>query len=149
MQKAWGIVFMTIGVVLGLFAIASYLHNVTPEDATATHLGNYFAERMFEEGTKNGFIPIEGFTAELLMDVFPGLTISDFEGVKTLEGEYSIKNGGLLFTRTQRQPISTAERTISKEGYATLLEKLSARLSHPASVPSDVDALIERITFKI
>lgn len=146
--KDWGIVFMAIGVVLGLLAIATYLHNGTPEDKTATHLGNYFAERIFEEGTKNGFIPIEGFTAELLIRAFPGLLASDFEGVETYEGVYSVKGGELQFTRTQSQPISTAEQTVSRIGYETLLENVSVRLSHPVYATSDVDALIERITFE-
>lgn len=142
-RKTFGLILMVIGALLGVLAVASYIHTRPSNTDVAGELGNYFAERMFEEGTKNGLIPIEGFDADLLIGAFPALTTADFEGVETLEGVYSVKNGELIFTRTRGQPISSAERTVSKTGYATLLGNLSLRMDYPVHEQKDVDALIE------
>jgi len=87
--------------------------------------------------------PIEGFDAFLLMQAFPGLVASDFDGVETLEGRYEVRDGVIVFKRTQGR--SSAEQTVSGEGYATLLENLSVRLNISLGDPRAIKMIIENI----
>lgn len=147
MNKTFGIVIAVAGIaVIGFFAFNSFIYNEKQIDNPSVELGKYFQEQMFTRGTVDGFIPIEGFDAGLLMGKFSGLVANDFKGVETFEGVYIVKNGEAVFTRTKRQPISSAETTVSEEGYRTLLANLSARLSLSVTAESDVDALIGRLS---
>ena len=98
-----------------------------------------FASRVRDLAINNsgGLIPIEGYDADLLMGALPALEPGDFDDVETFEGIYRFRNGVVVFERTMEQPISTAERTISEEGYETLLEHLKRRFS----VTSEDDVL--------
>jgi hypothetical protein len=112
---------------------------------TTVDFAAYFSEELYNRATADGLIPIEGYDADLLMSEFPGLEISDFEGVESFEGIYYAQDGQLTYERTQDQPVSSAERTISAEGYATLLSNISARLNHTVTSEGDVDELVSRL----
>jgi hypothetical protein len=87
--------------------------------------------------------PIEGYDAHMLMQGLPGLLPYDFHGVKTLEGRYYIKDEQLFFQRTAEGPVSSAERMITKEGYAVLLQHLKGRF-----MIEDENLIIERISME-
>jgi hypothetical protein len=90
--------------------------------------------------------PIEGFDADLLMTAFAGIKKVDFEGVESLEGAYSVqKDGELVFARKVEQPISSAEKTISNEGYDRLFRNITTRLDFLPKDIGEVDILISRI----
>ena len=108
-------------------------------------LGTYFRQRLVASGVADVGQPIEGFDAGLLMLAFPGLLESDFHMVETLEGHYEFKGGALTHVRNQDQPVSSAERTVSDEGYATLLLNVSSRMDMKAGTEADVDRIIAAI----
>lgn len=153
-----GILVILVG---GFFILNSYIYNekqvdnetdngpIIVEDfegeATFEGLAKDFADAMFEAGTADGLIPIEGFDADLLLSKFPGLIPEDFEGVEAFEGVYTVEGGEWVFTRTKAQPVSSAERTVSTQGYATLLENVSTRLDHPVRTLFEIDSLIEKL----
>jgi hypothetical protein len=106
----------------------------------------YFQERMIALGVEEiDGQPIEGFDAQLLMDAFPGLSAADFNGVRTFEGHYEFRSGSLTFVRDQAQPVSSAERTISGEGYATLMANTATRLDILIDDRASVDELVQRL----
>lgn len=148
------IVWIVIGIVvvlLGLLALSGYRGNedesdVLPgndSDETVPALAVYFQNELFNRAVaKTEAIPIEGYDPELLMGPFPGFEPSDFDGVEAFEGYYTPTEEGLVFVRDREQPITSAERTISTKGYATLLERVAGRLDISVASEADIDALI-------
>lgn len=115
-------------------------------DIASPAFAEYFQNALFKKGTEDGLIPIEGFDADLLLGKFPGLVAADFDGVLAFEGRYRVENGDVVFVRTQAQPISSAERTVSREGYSVLLQNIITRLGLPLRKDSDIDALINVVS---
>jgi hypothetical protein len=134
-------------IALGLLVVILAIFNGTPKTNTGipNDLVEYFEQRITTLGVEDIGQPIEGFDANLLILAFPGLMSQDFEGVKTLEGHYSVSGGEITFVRDQVQPISSAERTLAPDGYARLLENVSARLGMGAHTAASIDVLIDRI----
>lgn len=109
-------------------------------------LSEYFRERLTSLGVEDIGQPIEGFDANLLIMAFPGILPADFNGVETLEGRYAVgSDNEITFVRGEGQPISSAERAISAEGYATLLDNLSARLQLSVADETSIDELIRQV----
>lgn len=149
-------VIVLVLLVGAFFAFNSYIYNekqADTDEATTTgtnaaplELSGYFEERMVALGIDDIGHPIEGFDANLLIMAFPGLSASDFNGVETFEGHYEVEADQPVFIRDgSSEMITSAEGTVSSEGYATLLANVSARLSHPTYETVDVDELIERV----
>lgn len=142
------ILLWIVGVVVvlwaGFFLLNNYIYNEKQADE-ATTLDIYFEEGMITRGVAEVGQPIEGFDAGLLMMAYPGLVPSDFDGVETFEGVYEIEGEEVVFVRTQTQPITSAEKAISRDGYATLLDNLSSRFDLLITSESQIDELIERI----
>ncbi|PIR69369.1 MAG: hypothetical protein COU47_03295 [Candidatus Niyogibacteria bacterium CG10_big_fil_rev_8_21_14_0_10_46_36] len=141
--------------VIVLVAGALYVRNMQkdaypggdePLNGISDAMSGYFEKQMIARGVDAiGGQPIEGFDAHLLMIAFPGLVVNDFDGVETFEGRYSVVDGALEFMREQESPISSAELTISSEGYKQLLLHVSRRLKADISSDSAIDALIDLI----
>lgn len=106
-------------------------------------LAAYFQERMTTLGVEDIGQPIEGFDANLLIMAFPGLIPADFSNVETIEGYYMVEGDQITLVRGEGQPITSAERMVSQEGYGTLLANVSARLNMLAVTEADVNAIIE------
>lgn len=137
---AFGVVLVVvIGIVI--FSAFSLERNSPPR----AELVDYFEERMTTLGVADIGQPIEGFDAHLLIRAFPGLIPQDFNGVETLEGRYRVEGNAIIFVRDETQPISSAERTLSNKGYATLLTTVSTRLGMGAHTAASIDVLIDRI----
>lgn len=108
----------------------------------------YFQEQIIVRGVADIGQPIEGFDAGLLEAAFPGLVSADFAEVATFEGHYTLGTSTTadpVFVRDTVTAISSAERTVSAEGYGTLLMNLSERLGLPVGTKNEVDTLIDRI----
>ncbi|PIR38310.1 MAG: hypothetical protein COV34_01740 [Candidatus Zambryskibacteria bacterium CG10_big_fil_rev_8_21_14_0_10_42_12] len=144
-MKTFYIILGILLVVLGGFWLLGSREAGDDTQNITTELTEYFAERMTTLGVRGGMMPIEGFDAGLLIGAFPGLIKADFQDVETFEGHYEIQAGELVFVRDQEQPISSAERTVSNEGYGTLLQNLSTRLDMTVNSESDIDAIIDTI----
>lgn len=131
--------------VLVLAAVGYYLWAPQMGDTdipAGNALAGYFQEKLTSLGVEEIGQPIEGFDADLLIAGFPGLVEVDFNGVETLEGHYEIQNGALVFMRDQQNPVSSAEKTVSKEGYATLLLHVSTRFGIAVTDNASIDAII-------
>src|SRR3989344_6375510 len=98
MDRAKPILYLILLVVLvggGYFLITYYRSN--PEDTPSsgvsssvsdrydTQFVEYFSRKLQTEVVKKNGQPIEGFTPDMFLSVFPGLRASDFDGVEALD----------------------------------------------------------------
>lgn len=107
-------------------------------------LVTYFTVKLQERVVTIMFQPIEGFEPFMFMDVYPGLISEDFEGVKSLQGIYEIKDGNPEFRLTVRsgEPIHSAGQAISNEGMATLLGNVSKRLDISVDDEGSINSIL-------
>lgn len=145
MKKTYIIFGAVLIVVLGFLFFGMEEKNEEEVATPDSELAEYFGERIFNLGTADGLIPIEGFDANLLMGEFPALKPGDFEGVEAFEGHYEVRGGEIAFVRENAQPVSSAERTVSTEGYGTLLENLADRLGIKVEDGEDVEEILSII----
>lgn len=142
-------VVVIVGSVLGIFGFIKGLQNTQHDPSLPSEAVSAFQKTLTERALVRGPHPIEGFDASMLLDIFPGLEESDFDGVETGimpgEGMHSYVNGELQWERTSNQPITSAERTILTRGYGVLLENLSERLNMPVMNAEEAIAIIDAI----
>lgn len=118
---------------------------ITEEPKIEESLVSEFKYGVIDRAVALGGVPIEGFDAYLLMNAFPGLIIKDFEAVTSLEGVYSVDSGELTYSRTQDGPVTSAEMTVSSDGYTTLLANLSLRFEVSPLDLENITVIIDRI----
>lgn len=110
---------------------------------------SYFSTAITDKAveTNAGLRPIEGFSPLLLKNTFSILNDRDFDNVKAVGGRYNFVNNKLVFKeiRAEGEPITSADDTISQEGYLILLDNLSRRFSMEINSKEDIDALVARI----
>lgn len=102
-----------------------------------------FAEKLQSFVLKNIGQPIEGFSAPIYLQAFPGLLEIDFNGVETLEGKYTYKNGKLNFERIKSGYMSTAGDMIVEKGHKTLFNNIRGRLSNNLSADEIINGLMK------
>lgn len=138
--------YVVIGIIVAV-AVGYYLWSLSGEAENPPNnvYAEYFEERLIALGVEDIGQPIEGFDASLLIIAFPGLVTSDFNGVETFEGRYQLENGAIVFVRDEESPVSSAERTVSGEGYATLLENVSSRLAITLESNASIDQIISLV----
>ena len=147
MRKSIIIVIILLLIILGISYLGkdkSEPQNPVVQDNGA-EMAKYFEAQIIALGVKDIGQPIEGFDAELVRLAFPGFITTDFEGVETFEGYYKVNGDRIEYIRSIEQPITSAERTISSKGYATLLKNTSARLSISATSKETIDSLIQAV----
>jgi len=145
MKKIIAILLSLTALVALYFVFHKWSMNEIASDGNP-ELALYFQERLDTLGVTPGMgRPIEGFDAGLLTGAFPGFKPEDFNGVETFEGHYELAKDKLTYIRDSEGPVSSAETTVSKEGYKTLLENTKNRLKMDVSTRTDVDRLIEAI----
>jgi len=133
-------IFIVILSLLVFLGVLSLFNNNYYEPQT-----ELFRDEIVRAGVERVGQPIEGFSAQIFLEAFPGLIAEDFDGVETLEGINKFKNGELKYERTKGNPVTSAEDTISEEGYSTFLKNLSSRLSMDIHTESDVADLLEML----
>lgn len=142
-------ILLVVGFVLGVFGFIKGPWSAQDNSSLPKEVVAAFRKTLIDRALARGPMPIEGFEAAMLLDIFPGLEASDFDGVKTGmgsgEGVHFYVNGELQWERTESQPITSAERTVSQEGYGMLLENLSERLGMSASSAEETTAIIDEI----
>lgn len=137
------IIIIILVVLVGMYAVYAL---ALRDDATPDALSEYFGNRITTLGFGEGApMPIEGYDADLLMSAFPGFVPQDFDGVESLEGKYEYNGSNIIFERNTDMPISSAERTVSGEGYRTLLTNVSTRLGLAVEDELGIDTLIDTI----
>lgn len=73
-------------------------------------------------------MPIEGYEPAMFLQVFPGLTETDFEGVEASVGYYTVEKGRLTHKLDDSRLVHSAAGAITNRGMDTLLENVSERL---------------------
>ena len=131
--------FLSILVIL--FVIAGLIY----EDSSPSDYSGLFAEELSRAGVERVGQPIEGFSAPIYLEAFPGLIAEDFDGAESLEGVYSFDGTELVYTHTAGNTVTSAEETISSEGYKTLLSTLSERFNIKVVSEADIAVLLEKI----
>lgn len=137
----WGIIAIVMFVVIWLAKSPTSDENSNK----VSDIAKTFQSNLVETGIGVVGQPIEGFDASMLLKAFPGLFPSDFDGVKSLEGVYKYKDGELLYERTTGQPVTSAEQTISNEGYEKLLKKVSERLGIKVKGDKSAKELVQEL----
>src|SRR3989338_4164375 len=103
-----------------------------------------FTENIQSFVIKNIGQPIEGFSAPIYLQAFPGLLEADFDGVETLEGKYVYENGKLNFERRKSGRRSSAGDVIVEKGHETLFNNIRGRLGNDLSVNKKKKEIIGR-----
>jgi len=73
-------------------------------------------------------MPVEGYEPYMFMNVFPGLSPTDFEGAEASIGHYTIEEGKLLYKTDDTKLIHSAAKAITDKGLDTLLAHVAIRL---------------------
>jgi len=105
----------------------------------------FFSEELQRAGVERVGQPIEGFNAFIYLEAFPGFEESDFDGVLTLEGIYRVEDGEFKYVRTAGDLVTSAEETISEDGYKILLENFSKRVGVEVEAKADIAAVLEKL----
>ena len=105
-----------------------------------------FSEQLRVRAVANlGAIPIEGFDADMYMDVFPGLMRSDFNGSAAIGGRWLYENDELTFVREDYTQISSADGTLTNAGIMQLYKNLVERLGIDVQRMSDIEEIFRVI----
>lgn len=86
-----------------------------------------FVTTLREEVVRQLGQPIEGFTPDMFIAVFPGLVATDFEDVEASIGKYVVVEGQLVHVTTPGTPIHSAADAITSRGLVTLLTNVANR----------------------
>jgi hypothetical protein len=81
---------------------------------------------------------VDGFA---LIETYPKLLPSDFNGVRALGGEYSVKDGKLLYTGNA----ASNSPVLTRSGMQTLVLNCSGRLRLPLTSKADVAQLLTKL----
>lgn len=138
------LLFIGGGVVL-LFVVFGIVGFV-PLDRTSNEFDELFQEKLVFSGVEMVGQPIEGFDAFILKRAFPGFIDEDFDGVQTLEGHYEFANGSIEYKRDQGMSITSAEQTVSSEGYVSLLINVSKRLNVEVTNEESIEQIISLLS---
>lgn len=145
MKKAYKIFILIFMIAVGAVWAGSILMRSAeepPETPEISQNTSEFTEKIQSFVVENFGHPIEGFSAPIYLQAFPGFLEADFDGVETLEGSYVYEMGKLNFERGVTGYISSAEEMITNKGHETLFNNIRGRLGNNLSV----DELITGIT---
>ena len=118
-----------------------------PQKPPQEKLTEAFSQKMVQFGIQKVGDPIEGFDAQALKDSFVGLTDKDFDGVETLEGAYAYATASLEYIRAKTgEAVTSAEQTISEQGYGQLLDNITMRLGLTIENVQDIDTVLEALS---
>lgn len=90
--------------------------------------------------------PIEGFTPNMFIAVFPGLALTDFEGVEASVGQYEFVDGNLELVTPRNALMHSAAGAVSRRGFETLLRNVSARVQINLAETGTITQIMEVIS---
>jgi hypothetical protein len=109
------------------------------------NITTHFRDELSRAGVERVGQPIEGFSAFMYLDAFPGFEEVDFDGVQSYEGIYKFAAEELQYERTGSQPVTSAEDVISDSGYGTLLKNFSKRVNVDVGSKNDISKVLEKL----
>lgn len=71
--------------------------------------------------------PVEGYTPDMFIEVFPGLVATDFEDVEASIGKYVVVEGQLVHVMPPSVPLHSAAAAVTSRGLRTLLDNVARR----------------------
>jgi len=145
MKKIIVIIIILFLIIIGISYLTKDTDTTAPVNTGTGGMSTYFEQQIITLGVRDIGQPIEGFDADLVRLAFPGFMVTDFEGVETLEGYYTVNENRVEYIRSAGDPATSAERTISRKGYETLLKNTSTRLNVSVTSKESIDALIEKV----
>lgn len=133
MNKQFAIVAGIMIVLMMGFVLKGMLFPKVEPDFQVVYPPTYGEAVNFKAIVNSKFIselgqPIEGIEPVMLLDLYPGLTPEDFDGVEALQGSYVYSNGEVKLKLNEPGPVHSAAGVISNNGYFTLLNNLLYRL---------------------
>ena len=105
-----------------------------------------FKETLEKEVQGKIGMPVEGYEPSMFMQVFPGLTETDFDAVEASLGIYSIEGGRLVFILDETQLVHSAAKAITRDGMKTLLRNVSSRIDVDLANGGTITDIISAIT---
>lgn len=87
-----------------------------------------FRKTLEEEVREKLGPPIEGYEPQMFLEVFPGLTKSDFDGVEASIGKYVLVEGQLEHRMEGATLIHSAAGSVTRRGYTTLYNNVARRM---------------------
>lgn len=109
------------------------------------NLAFIFSETLKNQVRQDIGTPTEGYTPDMVLAAFPGLAITDFEGVEASVGSYVIENGALVHTIPRGTLSHSAAGALPKRGFETLLqnaaERLQINLNHSGTLTQLMEAI--------
>ncbi|MBU1164291.1 hypothetical protein KKA15_01875 [Patescibacteria group bacterium] len=131
--------------VISIFIIITGIAGFIYIDSSPSDYSGLFREELSRAGAERVGQPIEGFNAFIYLEAFPGFIAKDFDGVKSFEGIYNLNDTELEYTRTAGNPITSAEETISEEGYKILLVNFSKRVGVEVNNEKNIATLLDKL----
>lgn len=131
--------------IISILIILVSIGGIVYMDSSPSEYSGLFREEISRAAKERVGQPVEGFSAHMYLEAFPGLTTEDFDGVETLEGEYNFDGAELIYKRTSNQPTTSAEDVITDVGYRKLLSNLSSRFEIGVENDVDVATVLEKI----
>lgn len=108
-----------------------YIKNTfAPEPETPknkTDVNEVFRATLEAEVREKIGTPIEGYEPQMFLQVYPGLTATDFNNVQASIGKYVIQEGKLTHQMDPKKLVHSAAGAITKEGMKTLLQNITKR----------------------
>lgn len=108
------------------FSSNPFEFNVTSEIPTPVQYV-FKAAIKTEVNNKRG-VPTEGYEPYMFLDVFPGLTETDFDGAEASIGHYAIEEGRLVYKPDDSKLMHSAAKAVTDRGLDRLLANVSVRL---------------------
>jgi len=107
----------------------------------------YFSNQLVAIKRDQIGLPIEGYTPDMFLRVYPNLEAKDFSGAKAAQGIYIFKDNRLVFERDENaEAVLAGGGSIILAGYKTLLINIAGRLGSNAASQASIDILIDRLS---
>lgn len=88
---------------------------------------NLFMTTLRSEVDRQIAQPSNGYTPEMFIAAFPGLTATDFEDVEASVGKYVVVEGQLIHVMPRGVPRHSAAAAVTSSGMVSLLENIATR----------------------
>ncbi len=119
-----------------------------PEQPVLTDpvLVDVFIFTLEEEVQKKRVLSEEGYQPQMFLDVFPGLTATDFEGVEASVGYYTFVDGKLVLELDGATLVHETPGAISRRGMETLLANIAKRTGTNLQTTGTITDIIRALT---
>lgn len=90
--------------------------------------------------------PIEGYEPQMFLQLFPGLSETDFDGVEASIGTYVIQNGRLVHNLDNTKLVHSSAGAVTRKGMKTLLDNIAKRANINLREQGTLTDIIEVLT---